>query len=71
MAKKPKTTKKTTKKAPSISIEGNIPKLTLNMPLDAKKIAAIQRCMEKGKLSITISKVDLAAGRIGEAWLYD
>ena len=70
MATKPTVTKPTSTK-PSISIEGNIPKLTLNMPLDAKKIKAIHKCIEKGSLSITISKVDLGAGRIGEAWLYD
>ena len=30
------------------------------MPLDAKKIKAIQKCIEKGNLHVTISKVDLA-----------
>jgi hypothetical protein len=59
------------KKAPSIAVTGTIPQLTLNMPLDARKIKAIQRCIEKGNLRITVSKVDLAAGRIGDAWLYD
>lgn len=59
------------KRAPSIAVTGTIPKLTLNMPLDARKIKAIQKCIEKGSLSITVSKVDLAAGRIGDAWLYD
>jgi hypothetical protein len=58
-------------KAPTIEVRGTIPKLTINMPLDAKKIRAIQKCIEKGTLSITVSKVDLAAGRIGDAWLYD
>jgi hypothetical protein len=58
-------------KKPSINVEGTIPKLSLNMPLDAKKIKAIQRCIEKGELKITVSKVDLAAGKVGEAWLYD
>jgi anti-sigma28 factor (negative regulator of flagellin synthesis) len=59
------------KKAPSIAVEGGIPKLTLNMPLDAKKVKAIQRCIAKGELKITVSKVDLKAGKFGEAWLYD
>ncbi len=63
--------KKSMKKAPTIQVKGNIPKLSLTMPLDAKKIKAIQRCIEKGQLTITVSKVDLAAGKIGEAWLYD
>ena len=58
-------------KAPTIAIEGSIPKLTLSMPLDAKKIKAIQKCMATGELKISISKVDLGAGRIGQAWLYD
>jgi len=59
------------KKAPKITVEGAIPKLTLNMPLDTKKIKAIQKCLEKGKLTITVSKVDLAAGKVGESWIYD
>ncbi len=59
------------RKAPTISLQGSIPKLKLNMPLDAKKVKAIQRCIAKGKLTITVSQVDLAAGRIGAAWLYD
>ncbi len=59
------------KKKASISTKGAIPQLKLNMPLDDKKIAAIQRCLKKGTLSITVSKVDLANGRIGSAWLYD
>lgn len=58
-------------KKASISLEGEIPKLSLRMPLDAQKIKEIQRCIAKGELKITINKVDLAAGRIGEAWLYD
>jgi len=59
------------KKPPSIAIKGPIPKLTLSMPLDAKKIAAIKKCIDKGTLKITVSRVDLVAGRIGEAYLYD
>lgn len=50
---------------------GVIPKLTLSMPLDARKVKAIQKCIEKGTLHVTISKVDLASGRFGESWLYD
>jgi hypothetical protein len=64
-------TKKATRKSPSIAIQGNIPKLKLDMPLDAKKIKAIQRCIEKGRLTITVSKVDLASGRLGDGWIYD
>jgi hypothetical protein len=63
--------KKKKAKGPSISVEGTLPKLTLDMPLDAKKIKDIQQCMEKGRLTITVSKVDFAGGRMGEAWRYD
>ena len=59
------------RKLPSIQLEGTIPKLHLDMPLDAQKVKDIQKCLEKGHLTITVSKVDLASGRIGEAWLYD
>jgi hypothetical protein len=59
------------KQKAAIKASGGIPKLKLTMPLDAKKIAAIHRCIAKGKLSITLSKVDLAAGKLAEAWLYD
>ncbi len=49
----------------------NIPKLQLSMPLDARKIAAIQRCIKKGTLRISINKVDLSTGRAGDGYLYD
>ena len=58
-------------KGPSVTITGAIPKLKMDFPLDEKKIAAIQRCVAKGQLSVTVSRVDLAAGRLGEAWEYD
>jgi anti-sigma28 factor (negative regulator of flagellin synthesis) len=41
------------------------------MPLDDKKIKAIQKCIEKGTLEVTINRVDLAAGEVGDPWLYD
>ena len=66
MAKKAKKAKK-----PTIASQGGIPKVSLTMPIDAGKAKAIQRCIAKGQLTITISKVDLAAGKIGEAWIYD
>lgn len=61
----------TPKKKPSIAISGAVPKISITMPLDAAKAKAVQRCIEKGELKITVNKVDLAAGKIGEAWLYD
>ena len=63
--------KKKSTKSPRIALEGTLPKLHINMPLDKQKISAIQRCIAKGNLKITVSKVDFAAGKIGEAWLYD
>ncbi|HEX4419500.1 MAG TPA: hypothetical protein VH165_16420 [Kofleriaceae bacterium] len=54
-----------------ITVSGAIPKLTLSMPLDDKKIKAIQKCLEKGHLELTVSKVDLTAGVVREPWLYD
>ena len=63
---------KKTKKAgaPSVTV-GAIPKLTLSMPLDERKIKAIHKCIENGTLNVTVSRVDLATGKIGESWLYD
>ncbi len=55
----------------TIKVKGKIPKLEFSMSLDDKKVAAIQRCLAKGKLTITVSRVDLAAGRLGDAWTYD
>lgn len=58
-------------KAASVKLHGSMPKVTLDMPLDDKKIAAIKRCLAKGRLTMTVSKVDFAAGTLGEGWLYD
>lgn len=69
-----KVAKKAAKKAAgraSLAFAGAIPKVQLSMPLDAKKIAAIQRCIEKGTLKVTLNKVDLGGGRLGGPWLYD
>lgn len=63
--------KKKAAKAASIALSGSIPKLHLNMPLDAKKIAAIQRCIAKGTLTVSLSKVDLTGGKLSGPWLYD
>lgn len=58
-------------KSASVKLGGTIPKLKLTMPLDEKKIAAIQRCIAKGNLTVTLSKVDLAGGRLGGSYIYD
>ena len=55
----------------TVSVAGAIPKLKLTMPLDAKKVAAIQKCIAKGSLTITLSKLDLVGGKLGDPWLYD
>jgi anti-sigma28 factor (negative regulator of flagellin synthesis) len=59
-----------TKKSVRIAV-GQIPKITLSMPLDDKKIKAIQKCIEKGTLEVTVNRVDLATGEVGDPWLYD
>ena len=70
--KKRKTAKRkvTRKKAPSVKVE-QLAKIRLDFPLDEKKVAAIQRCLAKGKLTITATKVHLGTGRLGNGYLYD
>jgi hypothetical protein len=63
--------KRAAKKVTQVAFEASIPKLKLSAPLDQAKIAAIQRCLKKGQLTITLSRVDLASGRLGDGWLYD
>lgn len=67
--KKSASKKSVAKKSPTASLAGDT--LKLQFPLDATKAAAIRRCLAKGTLSVTVKKVDLGAGRIGDAWLYD
>ncbi|HYY98077.1 MAG TPA: hypothetical protein VE642_05765 [Pyrinomonadaceae bacterium] len=67
--KKAAAKKTAARKAPTASLAGD--RLRLHFPLDATKVAAIKRCIAKGTLSVTVNKVDLGAGRIGDAWLYD
>lgn len=67
MANKPKPPSKPS----AIELQGTIPKLSLTMAIDARKAKAIQACIAKGELKITLNKVDLQSGRIGDAWLYD
>ena len=54
-----------------ISTTGGIPEMHLDMPLDEKRVAQIQKCLANGHLKISLSHVDLATGRLGESWLYD
>lgn len=47
-------------------------KIQLSFPVDKKRIEEIQKCLKKGKLSITISKVAAQkAGRAREGYIYD
>ncbi|HEY5788214.1 MAG TPA: hypothetical protein VIT65_25950 [Microlunatus sp.] len=45
----------------------------LHFDLDDEKIEAIKSCLEKGRLSIRFSNVDLSqsVGRLGDPYLYD
>lgn len=63
--------KRSVEKRPAVSLQGGLPKLRINFQLDDKKIADIQRCLAKGRLSVTLTRVDLASGRAGDPWLYD
>ncbi|MBX3740454.1 MAG: hypothetical protein KF712_05650 [Akkermansiaceae bacterium] len=67
-AKKAAAVKKTVKAKKTASPTGE---LTLEMALDDKKIAAIQQCLQKGQLKITVKQVDLSNGKLGDSWLYD
>ena len=73
--KRASVTKTTAKKTAAVtaiakaSIVGN--KVQLDFPLDASKVAAIQRCIAKGTLRVTVNKVDLGADRLRGPWLYD
>ena len=60
-----KTKKTSTKKAATAA------KQKLEFTLDAERIAAIKRCLDKGTLRVTVSKADLSRGRIRDPWLYD
>jgi hypothetical protein len=71
MAKKSASRSKKARRRPNVALQGAIPRIKLSMPLDASKIRAIQRCIAKGQLTITVNKVDLATGKLGDGWLYD
>jgi hypothetical protein len=62
---------KTAKAGTKVKGELTLPKLEMTFPLDAKKVEAIQRCLAKGQLRITVSKIDLLRGRAGDPYIYD
>ncbi len=44
----------------------------LSFPVDQKQIRAIQNCLKKGELKITVSTVDLEkGGKFKGAYIYD
>ncbi|NJC73106.1 Hsp20/alpha crystallin family protein [Planosporangium thailandense] len=44
----------------------------INLEVDEEKLQAIRSCLEKGRLSIRMSNVDLSqAGRLQAPYLYD
>lgn len=49
----------------------SLPNLEVDFPLDEAKAREIQECLSNGRLKITMSKVDLASGRLGDGWKYD
>jgi|GEM_PF-3607718 hypothetical protein len=47
-------------------------KVSLNVQLDAEKVQAIQKCLAKGTLRISMSKADASTGETKtDPWLYD
>ena len=68
MAKKTKKAKKAKKVASrAVATTG----LKLDFKLDKSKVEAIQNCLKKGKLTITVSKIDALGGRNANSYLYD
>jgi anti-sigma28 factor (negative regulator of flagellin synthesis) len=52
--------------------EGKTSEFKLSLELDEKKIEEIKRCLEKGRLTITVASIDkLVGGRAANGYLYD
>ena len=64
-----KTAKKTTKKKAKASAAAA--KVKLDFALDPSKLAAIQKCLAKGRLAVTVNRVSLGKAKIRDPWLYD
>jgi hypothetical protein len=48
------------------------PQIQLALPLDEQKIAAIQKCLKKGTLTIKVASVDVLKGARGaDGYTYD
>jgi hypothetical protein len=46
-------------------------KVTVDVALDAEKIQAIQKCLAKGTLRISMSKAEAGNDKKTDPWLYD
>ena len=69
--KSAKKSKASAKKKSSVSKTTAAAKHKIEFKLDPERVAAIQRCLEKGTLRVTVSRADLLAGRVKDPWLYD
>lgn len=65
-SKSKKASKKTAKKPAKAAAKHKV-----EFTLDAERIAAIQRCLDKGTLRVTVNRADLLRGRVKDPWLYD
>jgi anti-sigma28 factor (negative regulator of flagellin synthesis) len=57
----------------SKSASSRKPHLTLSLPLDEQKVAAIQKCLKKGRLTISVSSIETLKPRIraDDGYKYD
>ena len=69
-ASKKTSKKKAAKKSAKKSMKSRA-KVKLHLPLDAAKVEAIQRCLAKGTLTVTLSKADIGRLRLGDPYQYD
>ncbi len=54
---------------PTLTVDHRV---DLHFEVDSEKVAAIKRCLERGRLTITVSKVDLtSAASGGDPYQYD
>ena len=70
MPTKKASSKKTAKK-PKKAGTAAASKVKLDFALDPARLEAIKKCLAKGKLTLTVSKVNLGAAKIRDPWLYD
>ena len=66
-----KSSKASTKKSSGKKSAAASAKQSIQFTLDPERVAAIQRCLAKGTLKVTVSKADLSRGRVKDPWLYD